>query len=854
MSWRTALKIAWREAVASRTRFLFVVLAIAAGVGALSGVRGFGQAFRTMLLRDARTLMAADLSVRTFELPDPAQETAMAELERRGVRRTWVSETVSMMFAEGASAPVLVSVKAIDPRVYPFYGAVQLEPAAALAQKLDAGSVAVSEDLLLRLNISTGQRVKLGEESFRVAAVVKVEPDRMTGSLNVGPRVMLSREALERTGLIRPGSRAAQRFLFRLSPGAPPVAEVSAELKKAFPRGLIADFRETHPMITRGLNRAERFLSLVSLVALIVGALGVGAAMHSHLQQRMDSIAVMKCLGAPSRQIIRVYLTQTVLVGAIGGTLGIGLGGLVQSVFPLLIARYFPIRPGPLWSWEATLEGLGVGLLTAVLFTLPPLLGIRRIRPAVILRRDVAQERLTLRARWIRSRSSWLTSLVILVGIAGIATWLAGGTWEESLRAGGFFVGGLAVSLLALAAVAWALLRLLRALLNKSARAFPSTLRHGLANLYRPGNQAPATLVALGVGVMFTLTVYLVQHGMLEQMLASAPRNMPNVFLINITEAERAGITDLLRRQPQIEGAPDLVASVTMRLAAIDGVPIENLAKEGWSRRFASPRSVTWQDVKPERTEVIEGAWWVSPAKPAEPQVCVADDAARTLRLHPGARLEWTGAGRRVAVRVACVWRTEEFRLGGNMDFIFSPGALDGLPVMYFAGARLRPASVAAFQKAAFQQFPTVTVINGADVLEIVQGVVDQVALVVRFVSLFAILAGAIILASSVAGTRFRRIREVAILKTLGASRRRVAAIFSIEFLVLGAVAGAMGALLAGGFSNLLLVRLLDGQFRFDAAPYVVAVVLTAGIANLAGWAASYRILGQKPLEVLRSE
>lgn len=854
MSGRTAFRIAWRDAVAARTRFLFVILAVAAGVGSLAGVRGFGQAFRAMLLKDARTLMAADLMVRSFDPPGKPQGDAMASLERRGVRYTRITETVSMLFAERAAAPVLVAVKAVDPRVYPFYGTVELEPKATLAATLEADSVAVSEDLLLRLNTAVGDAVRLGAESFRIAAVVRVEPDRITGSLNVGPRVMLNHEALARTGLVGTGSRAAHRFLFRLPADGMTVAGARAELNRAFPRALIADFRETHPMVTRGLNRAERFLSLVSLVALIVGALGVAAAMHSHLQQRMDTIAMMKCLGAASRQIVRIYLAQTLVVGLLGGVVGVALGSAVQWVFPRLIARFFPVPASMDWSWRAPLEAIGVGLLTALLFTLTPLMGIRRVRPALIFRRDVADGGAGGRRGWLRSPGGWLSAGGLVAGIGGIASWLAGGTWEEALRAGGLFAGGLAVSLLAMAAVAWALLRLLRACLRRSASAVPPTLRHGLANLHRPGNHAPATLVALGVGVMFTLTVYLVQHGLLEQIVAGAPKNMPNVFLINITEAESAGVADLLRRQPGLAAEAEVVASVTARLVAVNGTPVERLSLEGVGRRFTSPRPVTWQNTRPAGTEVIRGAWWAAGSKPQPPRVCVDDDDARMLRIGPGSRLEFAAAGRRLAAEVACVWRSEEFRIGGNMDFIFSPGALDGLPTMYFAGARMRPSTVAAFQKTAFERFPTVTVINAHEVLEIVQSVVDQVALVVRFVSLFAILAGAIILASSVAGTRFRRIREVAILKTLGATRRRVAAIFSVEFLVLGAVAGLMGALLAAGFSNLLLSRLLEAPLRFDALPLAVSVLLTAAIANLAGWAASYRILGQKPLEVLRNE
>ncbi len=853
--WIQAWRIARREARSSSAKFLFVVLAVAAGVGALTGVRGFSQAFRGMLLREARTLMAGDLLVRAFDFPTPQQTAVLEDLERRGVQRTWITETLSMMSSERVATPVLVSVKAVDPAVYPFYGQVKLDPEGPLAERLTAASVGVSDDLILRLQTDVGDSVRLGEEWFRIAAIVKLEPDRMTGSLNVGPRVLMTREGLDRAGLIRLGSRASQRFLFRISPGGPPVGQVRQELRKAFPRALVTDFRETHPRITRGLNRATTFLSLVGLIAMIVGALGVAMAMHAHLQQRLDSIAVMKCLGARSGQIIRIYLGQTLMLGLAGGLVGILAGIAVQAAFPMLIARYFPLRPEPHYDPEILIQGLIVGLLTTLLFTLPPLLGIRDVRPAVILRREMAEGRQPLRARWLRVRSALFVAVLILLGVGLLSAWLAGGSPEDALRTSLFFLGGLIASLASLAAVAWLLLRALRLFLKRTPWPMPAALRHGIANLYRPGNHAEAVLVALGVGVMFTLTVYLVQHGLVADLMSGAPKDMPNVFLINITDRERGGLVELLRRQEGVESDIRIFASVRARIAAVDGRPVEDLLDQN-ERRFRRERSVTWFDEKPEQVEVKEGVWWnaMPDGKTHEAMLCVEDEMARRLQVRLGSKVDWTVAGVPLEARVACLHRANEARFGPDLDFIFSPGALDGYPVIYFGGLRVQPGRVAALQRAAFARYPTVTVINAAEVLAIVQEVVDQVALVVRFVAAFSILAGVVILASSVAGTRFRRIREAAILKTLGATRARVVAIFSIEFLILGSVAGLMGGLLASGFSGLLLTRLLEAPFRFDLAPNLGAVVLTAVIAAGAGWLASFRILGQKPLEVLRNE
>ncbi|MFN7936220.1 MAG: FtsX-like permease family protein [Bryobacteraceae bacterium] len=840
----TAIKIAWREARASTTKFLFVILAVALGVGALTGVRGFSEAFKGMLTRDARKLMAADMTVRSFSLATPDQIKAMDALAN--IRRTWITETVSMLSTPTSSVPVLVSIKAVDPVVYPFYGEFKLDPPQPLRDTLAADAIAVSDDLLVRLDLKRGDSVKLGGADFRIAATVAVEPDRMAGSLNVGPRIMMSRTGLDRTGLIVEGSRASQRYLFRFDANAMPIEQARNRLKDAFPEAQIIDYRETHPLITRGLDRSTKFLSLVSLIALIVGALGVAMAMHSHLQQKLDSIAVMKSLGARSSQIIRIYTIQTLILGLFGGIAGILVGIAVQRIFPQLIARYFQLDPGFHWDPFSAVQGLAVGVLTTLLFTIPPLLSIRRVKPSLILRREMEETRISWRERLRHGKAAIAATAVILVGVLGIVWWLS-----ESLRTGLYFVGGFVASLLILSSVAGGMLWALRRVSRSAQQSMPAVLRHGIANIYRPGNQAAALLVALGLGVMFTLTVYLVQKSMLVQIASSAPPGMPNVFLINITSRERDGIAALLEKHPGMQNKPEVVPITAARILKINGQPIGDRPLKGFSRRFTQTRSVSWARELPPQSKVIDGAFWdKTPAKGVE--VCLNEEAAKTLESAPGDTIEWIASSKSISSTVACIYRSDSVRIGSNFEFLFSPGALDGLPTLHFAAVRMQPAQIAPLQRAVFAKFPTITVINGADVLAIIQEVVDQIALVIRFISFFAILAGAIILASSVAGTRFRRVREVVILKTLGATRRRIGGIFSVEFLILGLAAGVLGSLLATAFSLLVLKRLFQVDYRFDPLPHLIAIVLTALLANIAGWLASHRILQQKPLEALR--
>lgn len=847
-SWKTAGKIAWRESRSSAFKFVFVIIAVAVGVGSLTGVRGFSRAFHDMLLTQARTLMAADLSLRVFELPTPQQQAAMDALRHSGVDRTWITETVTMASAGDSKPPMLVSVKAVDPKKYPFYGHIGLSPDAPLSHALTPDTVAVSDDVLLRFGLKPGDMIRLGGQPFRIIGEVTYEPDRMLGSLNVGPRVMISRQGLDRTGLIMPGSRASERFLFRLSPGSPDIEQTRERLKAAFPDSLIADFRESHPIVTQGLNRATTFLSLVSLITLIIGAIGVGTAMRAHIQQRMDSIAIMKCIGARSSQVMRIYLLQTITLGLAGGLLGVIFGLIVQRVFPSFLAHYFQLEPTAHWDFVTAAQGIGIAILASLLFTLPPLIGIRHIRPSLILRREMEETKPDWRTRLVQSRASIAAGLLILIGFGGIAMSFATGTPRDIWKTGEYFAAALVIGFVALSAVAWIMLRILK----MAARLpLPATIRHGIANLYRPGAHAQSVLVALGVGVMFTLTVYLVQRGLIHEMNRTSPPGMPNVFLIDISPRDRDAVLNLVKQQRGVEGTPELIGTVAAKIESIDGQSVLDMKLKGFGRRFRSPRSVTSAGAMPDFINIQQGDWWSSPDGA---QVCVDQDAARILNIHPGSQMLWTISGKDLPTRVACIYSIDSVHLASRVEFIFNTSALAGFPIIYYSSLRAQPSAVPALEDALYKKFPTVTVVNVADVLQIVQGVVDRISQVVRFISMFAILAGAVILSSAVAGTRLRRMREVVILKTLGATRWRVSRIFSVEFLVLGAVAGLIGSLLASGFASFLLKRMLDAQTSVPALVIVLSVIATALIANAAGWMASFQILGQKPLQILREE
>ncbi len=847
LTWGSAAKIAWRELQASRAKFLFVIISVAIGVAALTGVRGFSDSFQKTLLGEARTIMAADLSARMFRQPTPEEEQHLDVMASRGIQRTQVTDMVSMVSSPSDPVPLLVSLKAVDPQRYPFYGTIELQPAGDLRQVLTDATVVVAEDLLIRLHTQVGASLKIGDSTFRIAAILVHEPDRMSSGMGLGPRVMMTQSALEKSGLLQQGSRSGERFLFKLPANNGNVTAVRARLEQILPDAQVTDFRESNPALTDGLKRSTGLLSLICLVAMVLGAIGVAMAMRAHLQQRVEVLAIMKSIGARSSDILRIYLFQTVLLGLVGGLIGVLLGLGVEWVFPSLLGKFLPMRLDLRLPWHSAVAGLATGILTTVLFCLPPLLQIRKVRPNLVLRRMV-EEPEARQSWWVRLRESkaqWITAVIILLGLGAIAAALS-----DSVVVGRWFAGALCALLVVILAVAALTLRLVRAFLSRTRLHLQSAVRHGLANLYRPGNQSAAVLAALGMGVMLILTVFLMQHGVIGEMKMTSGPNLPNIFLVDISSKELEGVKHLLAQQPAIRGDLETLPVVAGRIVSVDGTAEEGLKLKNYPRRLLQTVSMTWSTGLPEGATMVQGTWW---DRNDGQSLAVTEHIAQRLHLRLGSHIVFTSNGRTIQANVTAVVRHNGQHVFGRSEFILTPRALAGLPVVWYGAAHVDPQQVGAVQRALFNSYPTVTVINIADVIETIQSVVQQITIVVRFLAGFSILAGAVILASSIASTQFRRVREVVVLKTLGAKRNHIAAVFSVEFIVLGLLAGLVGVIFANLLSRVLLHR-LDVAFHVEWLATAIALVGTAVLATATGWAASFRILGQKPLHVLREE
>ncbi len=563
------------------------------------------------------------------------------------IRSTWVTETVSMASVTTAPVPLLVSLKAVDPADYPFYGTAELDPAIPLRQALQGNSAVVADEFLIRLNAHVGDTLRLGKVDFKITAVLKQEPDRVTASMGLGPRVMISEAALAQTGLLAPGGRASRRLLVKL-PDTPPkgvtvdaeTAAIRAQLESALPDAQVMDYREGNPALTRGLDNATSILSLICLVAMVLGAIGVAMAMHAHLEQRMDMLAILKAIGADSSDLLRIFLLQTLGLGLAGGLLGVVAGVAVMAALPAAFGQLLPVHVILQFPWQSALAGLGTGLLTTLLFCLPPLLDVRAVRPVLVLRRLVEQGPSGIAewfAKWWERRLQVAIAAATIAGLAGIAWALS-----DSPKVGAWFALLFTITLVVLLVLAAAALWFLRIFLNRTRLHLPSSLRHGLANLYRPGNQSAAVLAALGTGVMLILAVYLMQKDLLTDLRETASPKLPNVFLVDMQTQEVDGVKAFFAHQAGVSQQLDLMPVVQGRFVSINGQQVDQMKGQHYPIRMLENAELTWADAPPEGDKVTEGAWWTSSAAA---EIAISDGVAQRLHVGVGSAVELETGG-----------------------------------------------------------------------------------------------------------------------------------------------------------------------------------------------------------------
>jgi putative ABC transport system permease protein len=841
---RFVVAMAVREMRASWRRLIFFFLCIALGVGSIVTLRSVIQSVRQVFAGEARALLAADLVISTNRPVDPELAAKIdARLTAAGAEVTRTVEVATM--ASTAHGPArMVELKAVSPG-FPYYGVLRLEGGAPYQYEQLAGFGALARpELLAQLGLAVGDRVSLGGRAFQIRGVIEAEPGRRLGAFSLGPRVIVALPDLDATGLLTFGSRASYQRLARVPEAALAglTRELRADLVNSFVR--VRPYTATEDDMGEDFARAENYLSLVGLVIVILGGVGVSSVTRVFVQQKIRSIAVLKCVGARSSQVLAIYVAQVLALGVLGGAVGVGIAAGLMALMPLWLSP--AVTQGVVIDYRLTVsavaQGVGTGLLVSLLFAIVPLLDVRHVKPSQLLRDETAGGP----RDWLR----WVVMAAVGAALVGLTMWQAG-----SVRIGAI----VAIGFVAVATALWgAGLALIAAIRPLSASSwFP--LRHAALQLTRPGGQVHLVLLTVGLGAFFMLGVRGLQENLVREVSVDTAADAPDMFLLDIQSDQLAGVTTALNAG-RPEGAP-VVRSMPVLRARVVGVQglevtLEDVEDVRGRGSLAREYTVTYRAAFERNETVVDGAAW--PATPSsEGEVSIEESIRDRFGIQVGDTIRFDVVGRTVSARVVSVRRVDwrDGRTGGFM-FVFRPGLLDQAPHGHIAFVRgpETPANRARLMSTLATGFPNVSVIDGREMLTALKAVVDNVTLAVTVVGTLVVVSGLLILVGAVAMTKFRRVYEAAILKTLGATRRVIGSMLLLEYGVLGALAGVLGAAGAAGLTWALSRFAFEIPWRPLPALLAFGVAACATVVSAVGLAASWDVLRKKPLATLRGQ
>ncbi len=841
------LRMAAREVRASPRRLLLLTASVAIGVAALVAINSFTDNLQRSVREQARALLGADLSVSSRRPLSPRAEALLDTLAGRGAELARVTSFGGMAYVPRTTGTRLVQVAAVEGG-FPFYGEIRTDPSAAYRDLQRGRHVVVDPALLAALGAEVGDTLALGEARFRITGSVVSAPGNTGFRSALGPRIYIPARYLPETQLLGFGARAEYEAFLKLP---------SSEAAEAIAAGYGARFRaerirlrtvtEDQENLNQSLTRLTGYLGLVALIALLLGGIGVASAVVVFIRQRMDTIAVLRCLGATGGRVFAIYGAEAAAMGLAGSLLGAAGGIALQTLLPGLLSGLLPVDVEVSVSWRAVALGMGMGIWVALLFALMPLLAVRRVPPLAALRRPFESERPP------RDPLRWICVLALAASTVVLA-----GVQVGSWRQGAIFAGGVGVALLLLWVASWALIRGARRWLPPR---WPYLWRQGLSNLHRPSNQTNTVVLAIGFGAFLLGTLLLVQFNLLRQLRLTGGPQRPNLVLFDIQPDQLADVERLLGESKLPAVGP--VPIVPMRIASLKGQPVSRILGDttqgdggGPSGAWAFRREYrsTYRDTLVGSEQLASGSWWTGPAaSPAA--ISVEIEVARELGIGIGDTVVWDVQGLEIPSVVTSLREVEWARFEPNFFVVFQPGVLEGAPQSLVTLTRIEsPGARGQFQRRLAERLPNVTTLDLTILQETLERLLERIVLAIRFMALFTLATGTIVLVGALATSRFQRVREGALLRTLGATRGQLFRIVLAEYLALGLMAATVAAGLAGAAAWALAKWVFEGRFTLAALPLaghtlgVVALTVTIGLLN------SREVIRRTPLEVLRGE
>jgi putative ABC transport system permease protein len=846
---RLALRMLRRDWRAGELRVLVAALILA--VASVGTVGFFADRVKGALTRQANLLLGGDLMI-TGDRPLPPAYGERAQAD--GLATTPVIRFNSMVHVAGNTvagsaagpdsvrgdaspssvAAVLTDVKAVGPG-YPLRGAVRLvdagNPEGRIANAIPGrGEVWVDVRLAQRLRVDRGDRLAVGEATLTVTDIVQQEPEVAGVIFSLGPKLLLNIDDVPATNLLQPGNRANYRLLVAETPGGNLERFRTWLGREIKPGQRMETVRELRPEVRQTLERAEKFLGLAALVAVLLAAVAVALAASRYLRRHLDAAAMLRCLGAPVRQTLALFVLQFLALGVIASALGVlaALGG--QALLVGMLASMMDAGlPAP--TFEPAFKAFATGLLLLLGFAVPPLVALANVPPLRVLRRDLP-----------RPKAGGV--LAYALGIATVALLIA---WQaREAQAGAIMVGGVAGLLAVAALAAWLLVSLLKRLPKGGV-----SWRFGLANLTRRRFAASLQIGALALGLMALLLLTLVRGDLMYAWRTNLPPDAPNQFLVNVLpdQVEDARVTLSQRFGREIAFNP----MVRGRLVELNGAPLDTTRYEDARARRLAERefNLSWTDRVPPGNRVVAGRFWSGDARGEAAGMSLEDGIAESLGVKLGDTLTFDVAGLRVTARVTSLRKVDWDSFRVNFFALFPPGPLDGKPATYIAAFRA-PEADNAWLAPLVQKHPNILAIDVGEVMRQVQAIVDRVSRAIEFVFLFTLVGGLLVLQAAVAATQDERRFDAAVLRTLGASRRQLRSAQVAEFLLLGALAGFVAAAGATAIGWVLADRVF--KIPFDANPMVWLYGIVGGAiaVTVAGWLGTRGTLNQPPLAVMR--
>lgn len=835
-------KMAWRDTRASRKRLLLFSLAIVLGVAALVAVGSLRDNLRLAIEEQTKSLLGADLTVNSRSEPSDAARAYFATLGDARAREIAFN---SMLILPQGGATRLVQVRAIEGD-FPFYGDFDVQPADGRAA-LRGGMNAVLEDsLMIQFGLEVGNRIRLGSTEYTIAGRLRAIPGESAAVTAMAPRIFVPLSTVGGTGLLQQGSLSRYRLYFKFPAGFD-VDALVVKLREQFREERLGydTVEERKRELGQSISNVNSFLSLVSFASLFLGAIGVASAIHAHIRQKIPTVAVLRCLGASARTAFAIYLVQGLGLGLLGAGCGAILGLAVQAALPGLLEGLLAVKVELGVAWGALARGLGAGVVVSVVFALLPLLEVRRVSPLLTLRSASAGT---------HERRDWLQFAVfgvIVVLVFGFAYWQTG-----RLRYAAGFTGALVVGFGVLAGVAKALSWLAR---RFTPRRLPFAWRQGVANLYRPNNRTLLLLVSLGLGTFLMMTLYLSRDTLLGQLRGIGGGERPNLMLFDIQDDQVEPLRALLAAQgaPVRQHAP----IITMRIASVKGRTVNEILKDEQSRvpswTLRREYRSTYRGVVSDTEKVTAGTFTGRVEPGAEPvPVSVEENLARDLQVRIGDELVFDVQGVPVKARVDSLRSVDWRRMQPNFFMVFPEGALEAAPKFHIMALRVADAAQSAtVQQAVVRGYPNVSAIDLAIIIQTIDGVYSKASFVVEFLALFTVVTGGIVLAGAVLIGRSQRVRESVLLRTLGATKAQVNRIMFAEYLALGSLGAAVGAVLAIGANWALAYFMFQVKWVAPAPMVLVggwAIVAFLTVAT--GLLSNRGICDHPPLAVLREE